>query len=95
MHLKLAYYIIFYSKKRYKTTTNKKNSLQDFRIFMCMAVIWIPFLFIELNPTGYISWFATAAVVGVYAVLVVALSGFIFDCDDMKSTAKRILGKVK
>jgi len=58
-------------------------------------IIWIPFLFIGLNPTSYISWFGTAFLIGGYSVLVVVLSGFVFDRDDMISAAKRILGMVR
>ena len=62
---------------------------------MSIIITWIPFLFIKLHPTGYISWLANAAVTSVYAVFVVALSGFIFDREDMISIAKRIKEMVR
>jgi hypothetical protein len=87
--------LLFFIPRNVTKLPVRKTAYRIIRILMCIIGIWIPFLFIELNPTGYISWLATAAVVGVYAVLVVALSGFIFDRDDMISIAKRMKGMVR
>lgn len=84
--------LIFFIARNVTKLSIKKTVYRVFRVFMCIIITWIPFLFIELHPTGYISWLATAAVTGVYAVFVVAVCGFIFDRDDMISIAKRIKG---
>ena len=60
------------------------------RMLFSAVVICVPFFFIELKPTGYATWAFCAAVAVVYAILVVAASGFVFDKVDMKSTVRRI-----
>jgi O-antigen/teichoic acid export membrane protein len=87
--------LLFFIPRNVTKLPVRKTVYRIIRIFMCIAVIWIPFFFIELNPASYASWFATAIGVGIYAVFIVTLIGFIFDCDDMKSIAKRILGMVR
>jgi len=61
------------------------------RVFVCNTIIWISFLFIEINPGGYFEWFVISTEVFVYAISIVMISGFLFDRADMKSAARRIL----
>jgi len=87
--------LLFFIPQNVTKLPVRKTTYRIIRIFMCTMIIWIPFLFIGLNPTSYISWFGTAFLIGGYSVLVVVLSGFVFDRDDMISAAKRILGMVR
>ena len=87
--------LLFFISRNVTKLPVRKTAYRIIRIFMCIISTWIPFLFIELHPTGYLFWLAIAAVTGVYAVFVVAVSGFIFDRDDMISIAKRIKGMVR
>jgi len=87
--------LLFFIPRNVTKLPVRKTAYRIIRIFMCMVVIWAPFFFIEINPSRYVSWFAIAGGIGLYAVLVVALSGFIFDRIDIKNTARIITTMVR
>src|SRR5690606_27556917 len=60
------------------------------RIFCFMIIMGLPFIFIKINPTGYLSWFAVVGVVSIYAVFVTLLMGYIFDREEMLGVFKRL-----
>lgn len=81
-----------------KNITKLPVSMTAFRligIVICIITIWFPFFVIEINPSNYISWIINATFVSIYAVLVVLISGFIFERDVILGTVKRILRMVK
>jgi hypothetical protein len=86
--------LLFFIPRNVTKLPVNKTAYRIIRIFMCIVIIWIPFLFIPLNPANYVSWFANTAGVEIYAFLIVALSGFVFDRDDMRSIVSRILSMV-
>ncbi|MGD6794158.1 hypothetical protein [Metabacillus indicus] len=65
------------------------------KMFFSIAIIVIPLWFININPTNYIYWVLLTFVVGVYALIIVALFGYLFDRKDMMSTINRILTLLK
>jgi len=62
--------------------------------FVNIVLICIPFFFIQLNPTSYISWIIDSIVVGIYAVFVILISGILFERIVMLDTIKRVLRMV-
>lgn len=87
--------LLFFIPRNVTKLPVSETAYRIIRVFMCIAIIWIPLYFTKLNPVSYVSWFINAAGVGIYALLIVVLSGLIFDRNDMKSTANRILGMVR
>jgi len=86
--------LILFIPKNVTKLPVRKTFYRVLRIFMCIVVVWLPFFFIELNPSGLVSWFFTASCLGIYSSLVVVLSGSLFDRDDMKSIALRIMSMI-
>ena len=84
--------LLFFIPRNVTKIPVRKTAYRIIRIFLCILIIWIPFLFIKLDPTSYTSWFTTAAAVSIYAVLVVGIIGLIFDRNDMMNIAKRVKG---
>ncbi|MBW9148513.1 hypothetical protein K2F40_05935 [Clostridium sp. CM028] len=84
--------LLFFIPRNVTKLPIRETAYRIIRIFVCTVVIWLPFLFIKLNPFSYISWFATATVIAIYACLVVALTGFIFERHALMSISKRIKG---
>ncbi|RAP74004.1 lipopolysaccharide biosynthesis protein [Paenibacillus montanisoli] len=60
------------------------------RIFLCIFIIYIPFLIIKPVTNNYLSWLVTLFVIMVYSLVVAALSGFLFDRQDMWNIARRV-----
>ncbi|RID84742.1 hypothetical protein D1953_12820 [Peribacillus asahii] len=87
--------LLFFIPKNVTKLPVKNTVYRIVRTFICIAVTWIPFFFIELNPVSYVSWFADVFLVGILSSLVMVISGFIFDRNDMKNTVTRIVGLVK
>ena len=84
--------LLFFIPRNVTKLPVRKTAYRIIRIFLCIMITWIPFLFIKFNPTSYTSWFTTAAAVSMYAVLVVGIIGLIFDRNDMMNIAKRVKG---
>lgn len=87
--------LMFFIPRNLTKLPVRKTFYRIIRIFMCISIIWLPFFFIDLNPTGYLSWFTYASGVGLYAVIIAVLSGLIFDRNDMESLARRIMRMVR
>lgn len=86
--------IIFISKNI--TMLPIKNTI--FRVIrMCLSIliIFIPFFFIELTPTGYISWAIDGIIVGVYVSFVLLVFNLVFERKAMGDVVKRIIGMIK
>lgn len=63
---------------------------------MCsLIIICVPFYFIEMEPSGYITWFLYAMMVAIYGVLVILCSGYIFEKSEMKNITRRITSIVR
>ncbi|NSW90269.1 MAG: hypothetical protein HPY74_06260 [Firmicutes bacterium] len=84
--------LLFYIPRNVTELPVRKTAYRIVRMLMSVIVIWIPFLFIEINPTDYISWVANAAIVGIYAIIVVFVINFIFERNEMINIYKRISG---
>lgn len=69
----------------------KKTASRWLISFCCIIIIQVPFFFIMINASNYFTWAIYAVCVGMYAVVVVALSGFIFDREDMKKCYRRVI----
>lgn len=86
--------LLFFIPKHVTKLPVKKTLYRWVKLSICTATICVPFFFIEINPYGYLYWTLYASSIGIYAIFVVALSGYIFDRDDMKSVTKRIVSIV-
>jgi len=60
------------------------------RMIVTIAVTVLPFSFIHLAPSGYVQWALYAVAVGVYALIVSVISGWIFEPGELKAVAKRL-----
>lgn len=68
------------------------------RMFMVginVVIIWIPFIYFDINPDGYLEWILNAIIVGIYASLVVLVTSFIFDREIFKGSFNRVVRMVR
>lgn len=72
-----------------------KTLFRVMRVFVSLAVIVIPFHFIELAPQSYFTWFLVAFGVLAYSAVVVLVMGLIFDRNELICVLKRIKAMVK
>lgn len=86
--------LLFFIPKYITKLSLRMTALRIIRMFVNIMLICIPFFFIELNPTNYISWITDAIFVGIYAVVIVLISGMLFEKAVMLNTIKRVLGMV-
>ena len=61
------------------------------RITLSIIVIWIPFIFINLNPKAYFEWAIQAVIVATYACIVVALMNYFFDREAFNGVYQRVI----
>ena len=66
-----------------------------FRVGINVVIIWIPFIYFDINPNGYLEWVINAIIVGIYASLVVVVTSFIFDRVAFKGSYNRVIRMVK
>lgn len=86
--------LLFFIPKNITKLPVKNTAIRFSRIFLCTFLIWSPFFFIKLNPTNYISWIINAIFVGIYALIIVFINGYIFERAVMLDTFKRIVRMV-
>lgn len=65
------------------------------RIFVSIIIIWLPLYFVEISPTGYISWMKDAIIVVVYSTIIVLVINFLFEKENTINATKRIVRMVK
>lgn len=86
--------LLFFIPKYVTKLSVRITALRIIRVFVNIVLICIPFFFIQLNPTSYISWIIDSIVVGIYAVFVILISGILFERIVMLDTIKRVLRMV-
>ena len=65
------------------------------RMFIQLGIIMLPFFFFTPSASNFFVWALWALIVFVYACLVVAITGFIFERKVFMAVIKRIKGMVK
>ena len=66
-----------------------------FRVGINVVIIWIPFIYFDINPNGYQQWVLNAIIVGIYASVVVVVTSFIFDREAFKGSFNRVVRMVR
>lgn len=61
---------------------------------MCVGIILLPFRFVPVNPTSYVSWVVSAALVGLYAILIVLVVSLMFDRESLRGLVQRVKGMI-
>ena len=88
-------YLLFFIPRNVTKLPIKSTALRIMRIAAATLIICVPFLFFEINSTGYLSWVLDATAVGVYAVAVVLIISLIFERASLKDILARALRMVK
>ena len=65
------------------------------RMFVQLGIIMLPFFFLTPSASNFFVWALWSLIVFVYACLVVAITGFIFERKVFMAVIKRIKGMVK
>lgn len=87
--------LIFFIPKNVTKIPVKETIFRVIRIFLSIFIIWVPFLFIEISPSSYLSWMRDSSFVVLYSVVVVIIINLIFEKENTINASKRILEMVK
>lgn len=87
--------LMFFIPKNVTRLSVRKTATRIIRIFVSIGVVWIPFFFIEISSTSFLSWMKDAAVVLISATFIVLIINFLFERDNTINASKRIIGMVK
>ena len=80
---------------KYVTKTKVVETLKNWvMIIVAILIIMLPTFFIKLNITGLISWGINAVIYTLYATIVAAIIGIIFNKNQFKSVVSRIKNMV-
>lgn len=87
--------LLFFVPKKITGLTIINTLKRMLRVFITSLIICLPFLYINIDPSGYIEWILYASVIGVYSVIVVLIVNFLFDRKALIDIIRRILRMVK
>jgi hypothetical protein len=87
--------LMFFIPKNLTKISVRKTALRILRIFVSVGIIWIPFIFVEVSPVGYISWLKYAFVTVIFSTFVVVINNLLYEKENIISVSKRIKGMVK
>lgn len=87
--------LLFYIPKNVTNLSYKKTLKRILRIGISIILIWIPFLFLTIDPTGYLSWAVNAMFISIYSVFIVVLINLVFEKATMQSVLTRGIRMVK
>jgi len=81
--------LLIYMPKKLGYINMKKSFLRVLAMFIEIAIVCVPFIFIKLNPTSFSSWILMALIVFGGSVLFNCLCGLIFDRKDFLGLVNR------
>jgi len=87
--------LLFFIPKNVTKLPIVNTAKRMLRVVVSVAIIWIPFIFIDLNSNGYLQWAVNATLVGVYSCLIVLAMGYLFDREAFRATLNRVIRVVK
>ncbi|MEG1619753.1 MAG: hypothetical protein RR201_02380 [Malacoplasma sp.] len=81
--------LIFFIPKWVTKLPIKNSLLRIILVGIALFIIWIPFNYIVISISSYITWLFYAISITIYSIFVVGLMGFIFDHKNMFGLLKR------
>mgnify|MGYP001408185451 FL=1 len=87
--------LLFFIPKNVTKLPIVNTAKRMLRVVVSVAIIWIPFIFIDLNSNGYLQWAVNATLVGVYSCLIVLAMSYLFDRETFRSVLNRLIKVVK
>lgn len=87
--------LMFFIPKNITKLPVRKTAARIIRVFISIGIIWVTFLFINLSPSGYLTWMKDAVVVAVYSTFIVLIINVLFERENTINATKRIIGMVK
>lgn len=86
--------LLFFIPKNFTILSYKKSLNRILRIALGVLIIWVPFIFISVEPYSYINWSFIAMGISIYSLIVVVLINLIFEKKTMRSVIVRALNLV-
>ncbi|MED4600762.1 hypothetical protein P9314_08595 [Paenibacillus validus] len=87
--------LMFFIPKKLTKLPVKQTAYRIIRIFTTISIIYLPFVFIKINPVSYASWFSFAFIIFIFAVLIVLIISLIFERVYVMSSVNRIISILK
>ena len=87
--------LLFFIPRRLTKLPVKNTVFRIINMGLSMLIILLPFRFIEVNPSGYVTWTLAAVGVGMYSLVVLTVISFIFDKSTISDVCRRIIRMVK
>ncbi|MFR2839551.1 MAG: lipopolysaccharide biosynthesis protein [Zhenhengia sp.] len=72
----------------------KDTMYRIIRVFVSIMIVWLPFLFINIEAENILAWAIYACGVGIYAVMIVSVIGLIFETTEIQNVLRRAKGMV-
>lgn len=72
-----------------------KTAKRMSRVIVSVVIIWLPFIYIDISPIGYLQWALYAILVSIYSCLVVVGMSFLFDREAFRGAFNRVIRMVK
>ena len=82
--------LIFFVSKYVTQGKWYMSALRMMLVFANIALIILPSAFLKIAPNGYLEWVVCASIVGIYSVVVVSITTFIFSRKEFFALFKRI-----
>lgn len=86
--------LMFFIPKNVTHTSVKNTFLRILRVFLCIGISLIPFLFIKYVPYNFLNWFLYALCVAIYVLSVVFIINVLFDKQEMINIIERLKNMV-
>ncbi|MEL7568244.1 MAG: hypothetical protein AAGU27_25685 [Dehalobacterium sp.] len=87
--------LMFFIPRTVTKLSVRRTAKRILRIFTSIVLIWLPINFIQISPTGYLSWMKDAIIIVVYSSIVVLVINVLLERENTVNASKRIIGMVK
>lgn len=86
--------LIYFIPKNVTKTSYSSTVFRVLRILLSVALVLLPFFFINYVPVSFVSWIIYAICVAIYATIIVFIVNFIFDKKEIINVLIRLKGIV-
>jgi len=87
--------LMFFIPRTVTELSTRRTANRILRIFASIVLIWLPLNFIEIIPTGYLSWIKDAIIIVVYSSILVLIINLLLEKENTINASKRIVRMVK
>jgi len=84
--------LLFFIPRNLTKLSVISSFLRMVRVFIVIAICYLPFIFININPNNLVDWFIIAIIISIYCFLITVIINFLFDKRLFKNVLLRLIG---